>query len=557
LKRNLGHLLNKISVAVLFIACFVYVTRYFYTESLKDRQLAYFRELAKFVVTMTDERLSAFGAAGSPAALSTFAADTVRSVVDYYDAEELARILVFERSSGKVVYPHSASAAGTAAGVRASLGDRLEGEVDLDDRFGYFAALEPRGIAFFVYGEKRDLFVFQNKTLYAVLGLLALFCVVIFLMDARVQGRNRGLLARLDARFDRAFSGRAALLERIEERCGRGNEGVVRSYNEMALRAENLVRRLEGTVRSLGTQRNNLKKLIVLYRKYAPSESLASAGEGSIGELVSRRQDVASLSLALVDFLGPIDEVYPEAIAKELGDLHEHLKSGVVAAGGILNFTHGHLVNLVYGVPNRDPGAFRAATEGARRTFEWVRERNESAGNLSGVKWSLKMGLSCGKAVTGVVGENYMVLGKVVEDSLKMLEHAKAFGVTLVTNHHEGLAAEDAGDTARERAGEDGGHPARGSGGDTGRGKVLHRKLDLVGKAGREMGYIYEIFLQEREGIEDAIKLYYHGLDMFFEGKYEIACLDFKKVNQIFGVDNPSLIFLQRCEKLARKTPNV
>ena len=58
---------------------------------------------------------------------------------------------------------------------------------------------------------------------------------------------------------------------------------------------------------------------------------------------------------------------------------------------------------------------------------------------------------------------------------------------------------------------------------------------------------------EEHKGVEDAIKLYYHGLDMFFEGKYEIACLDFKKVNQIFGTDSPSLIFLQRCEKLARK----
>jgi hypothetical protein len=149
------------------------------------------------------------------------------------------------------------------------------------------------------------------------------------------------------------------------------------------------------------------------------------------------------------------------------------------------------------------------------------------------VKWSLKMGLAHGKAVTGVVGESYMVIGKLVEESLKMLEHAKVFGVPLVTNYSEGLAP----------------------GGPGGAG-VRFRKLDLVGKAGREMGYIYEIFLQDHDGVENAIKLYYHGLDMFFEGKYEIASLDFKKVNQILGTDNPSLLFLQRCEKLARKTTN-
>jgi class 3 adenylate cyclase len=547
MKKNLRHLLNKISVAVLFVACFVYAIQHFYTEALRTRQLAYSRERTKFVLSMTDERVSALANAGASGEVSALVADTVRSVVEYFDAEELGKILVFERASGRVIFPVSSAAAGAgaeagtaAADVGADLlskiKDRLEGEVELDDRFGYFATLGASGLSFFVYSDKSDLFVFQNKTLYLVSGLLVLFCVVIFLMDARTQGRLRGLLKRLVSRFDQGFSGRVSLLERIEERLGRENEPVVESYNEMALRAGNLVRRLEGTIRALGTQRNNLKKLIVVYRKYAPSENLVNVSEGSIGELVSRRQDVSSLTLELVDFLDPIEGVYPEAIAKELGDFHEHLKSGAIATGGIVNFSHGYFVNLVYGVPNPDPGSFRGAIECARKAFEWVRERNGSAGNLSGVKWNLKMGLSHGKAMTGVVGESYMVLGKVIEESGKMLEHAKVFGVPLVTNYSEGLYPGGSGNS-----------------GGSAPGGARSRKLDLVGRAGREMGYIYEIFLQEHEGVEDAIKLYYHGLDMFFEGKYEIACLDFKKVNQIFGTDNPSLIFLQRCEKLARK----
>jgi hypothetical protein len=551
MKKNLRHLLNKVSVAVLFIACFIYIVQYFYTEALKTRQLAYSKELAKFVLSMTDERVSALGSAGAAGEYSRLAADTVRSVVDYFDAEDLGKVLVFERASGRVVYPVFSATAGEGADagfadLASKLEDRLEGVIELDDRFGYFATLNTSGLTFFVYSEKSDLFVFQNKTLYLVSGLLVLFCVAVFLMDARAQGRLRGLLKRLVSRFDRGFSGRVTLLERIEERLGRENEPVVESYNEMALRAGNLVRRLEGTIRTLGTQRNNLKKLIVVYRKYAPSENLVNVSEGSIGELVSRRQDVSSLTLELVDFLGPIDGVYPEAIAKELGDFHEHLKSGAIASGGIVNFSHGYLVNLVYGVPNPDPGSFRAAIEGARKAFDWVRERNGSEGNLSGVKWNLKMGLSHGKAVTGVVGESYVVLGRVIEESGKMLEHAKVFGVPLVTNFHEGLSAGDSGGHTPEG-------PAGGLTGGLTPESVRSRKLDLVGKAGREMGYIHEIFLQEHAGIEDAVKLYYHGLDMFFEGKYEIACLDFKKVNQIFGTDNPSLIFLQRCEKLARK----
>jgi hypothetical protein len=543
MKKNPRHLLNKISVAVLLMACFVFVFRYFCTEALRTRQIAYSRELAKFVLSMTDERLNALGLSGAPGKISAFAADTVRSVVAYFDAEALGRILVFERTSGRVLYPPGAAsgpgekqAAAVGADLLSKVEGRLEGEVELDDRFGYFATLGDSGLSFFVYSEKSDLYGFQNTTLFLVSGLLVLFCVVIFLMDAGAQGRLRGLLKRLVSRFDQGFSGRGALLERIEEKLGRESKPVVESYNEMALRAGNLVRRLEGTIRALGTQRNNLKKLIVLYRKYAPSENLVNVSEGSIGELVSRRQDVSSLTLELVDFLGPIDGVYPEVIAKELGDFHEHLRSSAAAAGGVVNFSHGYLVNLVCGVPNPDPGAFRSTIECARKAFMWVRERNGSAGNLSGVKWNLKMGLSHGKAVTGVVGESYVVIGKVVEESVKMLEHAKVFGVPLVTNFTEGL------------------YPGgSGAGGGPSLEGVSSRKLDLVGKAGREMGYIYEIFLQEHEGVEDAIKLYYHGLDMFFEGKYEIACLDFKKVNQIFGTDNPSLIFLQRCEKLARK----
>ena len=52
--------------------------------------------------------------------------------------------------------------------------------------------------------------------------------------------------------------------------------------------------------------------------------------------------------------------------------------------------------------------------------------------------------------------------------------------------------------------------------------------------------------------LEDAVKLYYHGLDMYSDGKYEMAVYEFKKVNDIFNGDNPSRIFLERCEKMIK-----
>jgi hypothetical protein len=297
----------------------------------------------------------------------------------------------------------------------------------------------------------------------------------------------------------------------------------------MALRGGNLIRRLEDQIRSLGQQRNNLKKLIVLYRKYAPSENLQNLSEQTVSEAVSRRQDVSSLTLELVDFVDSLENLHPEVVSKELSGLHSLLKSDAAASGGIVNYSRGHLVNLVYGVPAPDEKSFLRAVDAARRVLEWVGERNGSAENISGVKWSVKMGLCCGSALTGVVGESYMVLGRVVEESRRMLENAKRYGVSLVTDHQEGLSR---------------------------LGAVRYRKLDVV--HGEDPGAkgpvsLYEVFIREHGGVEDAIKLYEHGIGMFFEGRYEIATLDFKKVNQLIGGDKPSLMFLQRCERLGRK----
>jgi hypothetical protein len=120
-----------------------------------------------------------------------------------------------------------------------------------------------------------------------------------------------------------------------------------------------------------------------------------------------------------------------------------------------------------------------------------------------------------------------VVIGEVVKNSMKMLEHAKYYGVALVTDSESEIKKF---------------------------GKVKYRRLDLVDTGNDTLpeAYVYEIFLQDDYRTDNAIKLYSHGLELFFEGKYDVALYDFKKVKNLLGEDNPSDIFLKRCDRLIR-----
>ena len=140
------------------------------------------------------------------------------------------------------------------------------------------------------------------------------------------------------------------------------------------------------------------------------------------------------MSIELVNFLRPIDELYPQVITGELSSLHAFLKNEAMNNGGIINFSYGYFINVVYGVPTPDEISYSHALEGSKRLLRWIGERNSSEKNISGVKWEVKMGLSFGAAVTGIVGDSYVVLGNVVEESMKMLDFAKYYGVPIVTS---------------------------------------------------------------------------------------------------------------------------
>jgi hypothetical protein len=84
--------------------------------------------------------------------------------------------------------------------------------------------------------------------------------------------------------------------------------------------------------------------------------------------------------------------------------------------------------------------------------------------------------------------------------------------------------------------------------------KLKHRKLDIITLGRSSTLPIFEVFLEEHNMIDQAIKLYRHALDMFYDEKYEVAVLEFKKVASILDEDNPTKIFLSRCERAMRGT---
>jgi class 3 adenylate cyclase len=296
----------------------------------------------------------------------------------------------------------------------------------------------------------------------------------------------------------------------------------------MLERVAAMFKQLEDRLRSLFKQRDSLKKMIFLYKKYIPDETLQSMNEQDVDEIVSRKQDVTCLAIELVAFLEPINELYPQVITDELNDLHVFLKEEVVKSNGIINYSQGYRINIVYGVPHADEKSFRQACAGARKIFLWIDERNNSDRNLSGIKWNVKFGMTHGVGLTGIVGFNYMVIGDVIEQSARMLEFARKFDVPLVTDSSEMLKSI---------------------------GKVKYRKLDIIPAGASSTLTIFEVFLQKHEMIDQAIKLFNHGIEMFYDEKYEVAVLDFKKVAAVLDEDNPSKIFLTRCDRAIKGRP--
>ena len=522
MKTNLKLTVNTVSVILLFLSLTLFSVYLFYTRDLIHRQVDYNREVAKFIVTIVDERRTAAG----DKLVHEAVADAVFFAADYFDLERNVRVLVFLSDSGEVVYPFSVSSASVENALLEKTEGSPEGKLLSGDKLGYYVRYGTPEFTFFIYTTASDLYLYRNQLLYIVIGLWALCAAAMILAQRGVMIRWKFLLSELRDRFKGGPLRKQKERESIPSRYGSEAVDILKGFNGLIKNSTSVFTRLEGKLKECLTQRENLKKLVILYKKYVEDEELLGCSEENIDEVMSRRQSIASLTAELVGFSGPIGDLYPQVITEELSRLYSFMKKESTGSGGMINYSSGYRFNVVYGVPGTDEDAFLHAVKGAKSLLEWIDWRNRSD-NRSGVKWEVKMGLSYGTAVTGTVGDSYVAVGEVVENSEKMLDHAIYYGVPLVTDSESELKSlED----------------------------FQFRTLDLVNTGNDSLPetYVYEVFLTDRRGIDHAIKLYSHGLEMFLEGRYDVALYDFKKVNKLLEDDPPSQLFLQRCERMIK-----
>ncbi|UCB46053.1 MAG: hypothetical protein JSV25_01120 [Spirochaetota bacterium] len=521
-------IINTVSVTILFFTLIVFSLYFFYTQDLKNREIDLIREVGKFLLSTVEERLTIVKDKGSEEIIR----DTIAYAADYYDLGEHIHILVFHSDTGAIVYPFYSTARKVDTGILTNINQYIargtfEGGLYLKEQLGYFFRYKNERLTFFIYTRTGELFKYRNQLIYLIAGLFVMCVLSLLIVENGMLRTFRHLIRELMRRFEGGPLRKQKVVEGVTDRYGPEVEGLLGGYNKLITNSASFLKRLEGKLKKCLKQRENLKKLIILYRKHIANKELLSLNESNVSNITSRRQDVASMSLELVGFLEPIGELYPQVITEELGYLHSFLKKESSSHGGMINFSNGYFFNLVYGVPSYDEMAFPSAINGSKAALDFIESRNSSGQNRSGIKWEMKIGLSYGPGVTGTVGDSYVVIGEVVDKSMKMLEHAKFYGVALATDSETEIKKY---------------------------GKAKYRRLDLVSTGHDTLpeAYVYEIFLQDDNRTDNAIKLYSHGLEMFFEGKYDVALYDFKKVKKLLGEDNPSDIFLERCDRLIR-----
>jgi class 3 adenylate cyclase len=557
MKAHIRTLLNLLSVTLVVTALVLFFVHLLYTSDVRERHLAGQKQTVMFVVSMLDERAGPLSAettrpgngsesGPAPAVFSELAA----SIADYYDLNDRVRLTVFalqtEKSPeqdtagdirvGEPVYadtPGTILDEGTLRSVREALQTRArqapEGEINFEEGYGYFFTYPALDLGIVAWSRYDQVFATRNLVLYLLGGAFGLFAVFIFLIHLGLVRRWRWFRRTLEESISPVLEGLEPAPKQVDKSMDAESAGFLDLYNNLAERLQKTVRLREEKISRLVNQYNKLQRILLLHKKYLPQEALHRLNEDKLGDMASSRRTVVSITLELVDYLKPSQDLYPQTITNELQNFHTFLKNHASRDGGIINYTRGYKVNVVYGVHGDDEGKPSDMVGAAAGLFEkvqsWIEERNQSEMNVSGVHWLVQAGAARGKAVAGVVGDGYLVMGAPVEESERILEHAKRYQIPLVCTDQKAL---------RQIS-------------------YNHRKLDLVELEGQQVP-LFEVFTRERPQLEQVVTLYEHGVYMFYEGRYEIAVQNFKKVMVLFENDVPSSIFLERCaEKLKKK----
>jgi adenylate cyclase len=225
--------------------------------------------------------------------------------------------------------------------------------------------------------------------------------------------------------------------------------------------------------------------------------------------------------------------------AKTLGEfLNEYLDlmtDVVFETGGTLDKYIGDALMAFWGDPLElnDHGA--RACQAAVKMMKLVSEHHDHFLKKYGVDIKIGIGINSGNVSVGNMGSSkslgYTVIGDAVNLASRLEGATKAYGVTILTTR-ETL------DQIQKLSSE---LPA-------------HRVIDLVKVKGKKNAVeVIEIFFEEKNS--RGIWFFNEARGLYLKRQWKDAILKFQAATREFGNDEPSEIFIQRCEVYAVNPP--
>lgn len=286
-------------------------------------------------------------------------------------------------------------------------------------------------------------------------------------------------------------------------------------------------------VDELSTAIEQMSRGLGSFRRYIPADLVHMlVNDGVVAELGGERRQMSVMFMDLEGFTA-LSERMGHRVLPILGEYFGAMTNLIQDNRGTVDKFIGDAVMAFWGAPHFDEEhptlVCRAALECAARMqelrVEWARR------GLPELK--VRIGVNSGRVLVGNIGSedrlNYSVIGDPVNLAARLEGINREFGTTVIISQHTYEAAKY---------------------------DVVARRLDAVKVKGKkQMVEVYELLAMRDESgsIEgfEWVAVFEQGLDLFFEGRYDEAALDFKKVIDMRGADRPSELFLERIEASA------
>ncbi len=435
------------------------------------------------------------------------------------------KIVIYNRVSKEILFPFytgKVSINDTIREILENVGKDIEGDFDTGHVLGYYFFYKEKDYVILIYEQKKSIFFYRNLLIFFEIGLLGLLVIVTIVVFTRREKKNRVFINSISQLMLSAVvkeDGQFELkkIKGIDEQ-DYERQSLINAFNRMSDKINSLIRRYEKKLKDVTRQRSNFRKLAYLYKKYTDKDIVPDLDEIFVEKFSNERFIVTSLSLKLVNYIEPLNEVYPEVIGRELDGFYRYISSIVKQRGGFININKGYEYNIIFGIKS-DVDSFKSAIYTVKDIYSWVYDRNINR-NFTGVSWNIASGITQDKGMVTVVGNNIIIMGELIDISDSMMKIAEDYGTVCITNNEKGLRDYN----------------------------INYRWLDIIDNE-KVKGKIFDIIFEDGEYLKDAISLYEHGLEMYFEGNYDIAVSDFKKVIRLKDNDKPSYIILKRIEQ--------